>query len=176
MFSVEKDIRGVDYTVPMIVNNAVDIAQAYEDVIGSARGYIDDKIDPKFLIFLYTMGINDEDKEEFLRPNQWCSEYIKYMEVLKKEVEFGKETIELDYDILSDLDTYIRIEDILNKYLEQELKNLFGSKSFKSTIYLDYCEIEHTCEMLYFVSVIYTNENNEIKDYSGTESVYFRAR
>lgn len=39
MYNVEKDIRGVDYTVPLIVNNAVEIAQAYEDVIGSSRGY-----------------------------------------------------------------------------------------------------------------------------------------
>lgn len=176
MYNVEKDIRGVDYTVPLIVNNAVEIAQAYEDVIGSSRGYTDDEINPEFLIFLYTMGISEDEKEDLLKSNHCRSKYVKYMESLLKEIESGKKDIELDYGILRNLNTYIRIEYILNKYLEQELKNLFGSKSFKSTMYLDFCEIDRTCEMLYFVSVIYTNENNEIQDYSGTEEVYFRAR
>lgn len=73
MFSVEKDIRGVDYTAPMIVNNAVDIAQEFEDVRAICRGYLghledkNKKIDPEFIVFLYNLGMSEDEKKEVFR-------------------------------------------------------------------------------------------------------------
>ena len=182
MFSVEKDIRGVDYTVPMIVNNAVDIAQEFEDVRAICRGYLghledkNKKIDPEFIVFLYSLGMSDDERKEYLEDSKsYYHSFVEYMESLKRDVENKKENIELDYDMLDEFDGCIEFDDVLCNYLERELKKLLGDKLVESNMYLDFCELDYTYEMRYYVSILYYDEKNEIQDYSGTEEVYYRA-
>lgn len=182
MYSVEKDIRGVDYTVAMVVNNAVDIAQEFEDVRAICRGCTrnlsdkNKKIDPEFIVFLYDLGMSDDERKEYLEnSNSYYHSFVEYMESLKQDVENKKENIELDYDMLDEFDDCIDFDEILCNYLERELKNLLGDKLVKSDMYLDFCELDYTYEMRYCVSIIYYNEKNEIQDYNGTEEVYYKA-
>lgn len=76
--------------------------------------------------------------------------------------------------MIDEFDDCIEFDDILCNYLERELKKLLGDKLVESDMYLDFCELDYTYEMRYYVSILYYDEKNEIQNYSGTEEVYYR--
>lgn len=175
MYEVSKEGKSISEFVTKVADNAIKLAELFEDYRGRVAHERRDKpLDVEKLIMLYDMSVlNGHYRYRFYEAKD-CE---KYMRKLKKALKNKTEIGELDFDILWTMfgDDYLHFEDVIYNYMHSQLKAIFCRKKFEAFITPVFKELDVSWTMVYEVSINYKDENGHRQAYKRNFELHYSA-